>query len=106
VTVAAWVKYRTASAMSWTVEGRPIGERLSITSFGVFRCSGVETAPGAGDALDPRAGYCDAVVGGRERLANLRHELPRVVVDQQQVAHGSLGVVSQQSPGRTAPPNA
>jgi len=31
------VRYRTASAMSWIVEGRPKGDRLSITSFGVSR---------------------------------------------------------------------
>src|SRR5262249_42772883 len=41
VTVAASVRNRTAFAISWTVEGRPMGDRLSITSFGVFRCSGV-----------------------------------------------------------------
>ena len=35
MTVSASVKYMTASAMSLTVEGRPIGERLSITSLGV-----------------------------------------------------------------------
>jgi hypothetical protein len=40
VTVAASVRYRTASAMSFTVEGLPIGDRLRITSFGVFRWSG------------------------------------------------------------------
>src|SRR5262249_2509749 len=41
VTVAAAVKYMTASAMSLTMEGRPFGKRLSITSFGAFRWSGV-----------------------------------------------------------------
>src|SRR5437867_956286 len=37
----------TASVMSLTDEGRPIGDRLSITSFGVSRWSGVSTTPGA-----------------------------------------------------------
>ena len=41
VTVAASIKYMTASAMSLTMEGQPFGNRLSITSFGVFRRSGV-----------------------------------------------------------------
>jgi len=36
VTVCASVRYITASAMSFTVETRPIGERLRITSFGVL----------------------------------------------------------------------
>ena len=31
MTVAAPVRYMTASVMSLTVEGRPIGERLSLT---------------------------------------------------------------------------
>jgi hypothetical protein len=35
------LKYMTASAMSLTMEGRPFGNRLSTTSFGVFRWSGV-----------------------------------------------------------------
>ena len=48
MTVAASVRYRTASAMSFTVEGRPIGDRPSITSFGVSRCNGVATTPGDG----------------------------------------------------------
>src|SRR5207249_4428628 len=46
-TVAASVRYMTASVMSLTDEGRPIGDRLSITSFGVSRWSGVSTTPGA-----------------------------------------------------------
>src|SRR5690349_13660178 len=33
VTVAASVRYITASAISLTVDGRPIGERLSISSL-------------------------------------------------------------------------
>jgi hypothetical protein len=41
VTVAASVKYMTPSAMSLTMEGRPFGNRLSITSFGAFQWSGV-----------------------------------------------------------------
>src|SRR5258708_31157385 len=47
VTVVASVRYMTASVMSLIVDGRPIGDRPSITSLGVFRCIGVYTAPGA-----------------------------------------------------------
>src|SRR5947209_3722919 len=47
VTVVASVRYITAPANSLTVEGRPIGDWLSITSFGVLRLSGVWTTPGA-----------------------------------------------------------
>jgi hypothetical protein len=47
VTVAAPVRYMTASVMSLTVETLPIGDRLVITSFGVWRWSGVSTTPGA-----------------------------------------------------------
>src|SRR5262252_1185101 len=36
-----------ASTMSFTVDGRPMGDKLSITSFGVSRWSGVYTTPGA-----------------------------------------------------------
>src|SRR5215467_8822279 len=36
-----------ASTMSCTVDGRPMGDKLSITSFGVSRWSGVYTTPGA-----------------------------------------------------------
>lgn len=33
--------------ISRTVDGRPIGDRLSIKSLGVFRCIGVQRTPGA-----------------------------------------------------------
>ena len=35
MTVAASVRYMTASAMSLTVEGRPIGAKLSITNVAI-----------------------------------------------------------------------
>ncbi len=47
MTIAASVRYRTASEMSLTVDGRPIGDKASISWFGVSRCIGVRTTPGA-----------------------------------------------------------
>src|SRR2546422_7644811 len=44
VTVTASVRNMTASAISLTVEGRPIGDRLSITSLGVSRRSEEHTS--------------------------------------------------------------
>src|SRR5262249_43156320 len=56
-----------------------------------------------GDALQPfgaRAGDLDPVCGGGEHMGHLIREQVRVVIDQQQVGHGTRAPARWEDPGR------